>query len=134
MVDMAHDGDDRRTRNRRAFVVGTVEQAFFDVGVRDALDRVAHFLGDQLGGVGVKHVGQRHHASLTHQELDYVDRALRHAVRELLDRDRLGQNDFARDFLLLLLRAVALETLRASTEGRDRTRPFYRRPRSRWRR
>ena len=37
-------------------IVGDVEQAFLDVGFGDAADRVAHFLGDQLRGIGVDHV------------------------------------------------------------------------------
>ena len=81
VIDVAHDGDDRRTRNRRAFLVRPIEQSFLDVGFRDALDRMAHFLGDELGGVGVEHVGQGHHAALAHQKLDHVDRALGHAAR-----------------------------------------------------
>ena len=31
VVDMAHDGDDRRARNGGAFVVGLIEQAFLDI-------------------------------------------------------------------------------------------------------
>ena len=121
VIDMAHDGDDRRARDGRAFVVGPIEQAFFDVGLGDALDRMAHLLGDQLRGVGVEHVGQGHHAALAHQKLDHVDCALGHAAREFLDRDRLRQNDLARDFFLLVLRAVTFQPLRAATERGDRT-------------
>ena len=83
---------------------------------------MAHFLGDQFGRVGVEHVGQRHHAALPHQQLDHVDRALGHAVREFLDGDGLGQHDLARDLFLLVLRAVALQPLRAAAEGGDRAR------------
>ncbi len=46
MIDVAHDGDDRRARLRRIRIVGGVEQAFFDVGFGHALDGVAEFLGD----------------------------------------------------------------------------------------
>ena len=60
---------------------GSIEQAFLDVGFGDALDRVAHLLGDELRGVGVERVGQRDHAALAHQKLDDVDRALGHAAR-----------------------------------------------------
>ena len=41
---------------RSSAIVGDVEQAFLDVGFGDAADRVAEFVGDQLGGVGVDHV------------------------------------------------------------------------------
>jgi hypothetical protein len=75
-----------------------------------------------LGGVGVEHIGQRHHAALAHQELDDVDGALRHAARQLLDRDRFRQDDFTRDFFFLIVGSVALEPLRASTERGDRAR------------
>ena len=101
---------------------GRVEQAFFDVGLGDALDRVAQVLGDDLGRVGVERVGQGHHAALTHQDLDDVDGALGHAVGEFLDGDRLGQHDLARDLVLRFLLAVALEALGAAAERRDRTR------------
>ena len=76
VIDMAHDGDDGRARRRRAFFVRPIEQAFLDVGFGDPLDRMPHLLGDELGGVGVERVGQRHHAALAHQKLDHVDRAL----------------------------------------------------------
>ena len=122
VIDMAHDGDDRRTRHGRAFFVGPIEQAFLDVGFGDALDRMPHFLGDELRGVGVEHVGQGHHAALAHQELDHVDRALGHAAREFLDGDRLRQHDLARDLLFLILRAVALQPLGAAAERGDRAR------------
>ncbi len=38
--------------------VGGDEQARLDVGLGDAADAVAHLLGDDLGGVGVDHVGR----------------------------------------------------------------------------
>ena len=121
VVDMAHDRDDRGPRDRRAFVVGPIEQAFLDIELGDALDRMAQFLGHKLSGVGVEHVSQRHHAALAHQKLDDVDRALRHAARELLDGDRLRQDDLTRNFFLLLLRAVTFQPLRAPSERGDRT-------------
>ena len=57
-----------------AGIVGDVEQAFFDVGFGHAAHAVAHFLGDQLRGVGVDHVVDRHHLALLHQQADDVDR------------------------------------------------------------
>ena len=46
---------------RSSSTSGRVEQALFDVGFGHALDGVAEFLGDQLGGVGVDHVGDLVH-------------------------------------------------------------------------
>ena len=87
VVDMAHHGHDRRTRLGVGGIVDDVEQAFLDVGRGDALDGVAQFLGDQLRGVGVDHVGDLVHRALLHQQADDVDRALGHAVGEFLDID-----------------------------------------------
>ena len=82
--------------------VRRIEEAFLDIGFGDALDRVAQFLGDELGGIGVDHVGDLGHLALAHHQLDDIDAAFRHAVREFLDGNRLGQNDFARKLVLLL--------------------------------
>jgi hypothetical protein len=61
VVDVAHHGHDRRARLGIGGIVDDVEQAFLDVGLGDALDGVAQFLGDQLRGVGVDHVGDLVH-------------------------------------------------------------------------
>ena len=117
VVDMPHDGDDGRTRLQFADV-GRVEQAFLDVGFRDALHRMAELLGYELRGIGVDRVGDLHHLALTHQQFDDVDGAFRHAVGEFLDRDRLGQDHVAGDLFLRLVR-MALQALRAAAEGGD---------------
>ena len=62
-----------RTRLGIGGIVDDVEQAFLDVGGGDALDGVAHFLGDQLRGVGIDHVGDLVHRALLHQQPDHVD-------------------------------------------------------------
>ena len=84
-----------------------------------------HLLGDELRGVGVDHIGDLRHLALSHQQLDDIDRALRHAVGEFLDGDRLGQHDFARKLLLGLLGAMALQTLGAAAERGDRARALF---------
>ena len=85
-------------------IVGGVEQAFFDVGFRHAAHAVAHFLGDELGGVGVDHVVDLQHLALLHQQADDVDRAFGHAVGEIGNGDRLGDGDFAHELFLRLVR------------------------------
>jgi hypothetical protein len=77
---------------------------------------VAELFGDELGGVGVDHVGDLVHLALLHQQPDDVDAALAHAVGELLDRDRLGDDDVARELFLLLGLAMAREALHAAAE------------------
>ena len=102
VVDVAHDGDHRRARLELRRIVGDVEQAFLDVGFRNAAHAVAHFLGDELGGVGVDRVVDLQHLPLLHQQADDVDRAFRHAVGEFLDGDRLGDGDFTHELFLRL--------------------------------
>ena len=98
--------DRRRRRSKRPVSTS-------DFG--DAADGVAHLLGDQLGGVGVDHVGDLDHLALLHQQLDHVDGALGHAVGELLDGDRLGNDHLAHDLL-----ARALSWARARSRSRRR--------------
>src|SRR6185437_12620405 len=95
VVDMAHDGDDRRTRDHRlGRIVGTF-QTFEHVGFGDALDGVAVFGGHEFGGVGVDRVVDRRHDAVLHQHLDDVDGTARHAVGEFGNGDRFGNRHFA---------------------------------------
>jgi hypothetical protein len=121
VIDVAHHGDDRRARLGIGGIIDNVEQALFDVGRGDALDGVAQFLGDQLRGVGVDHVGDLVHRALLHQHADDVDRALRHAVGEFLDRDRFRDRHLADELFLRLVGGVALQPLGAAAERGDRT-------------
>ncbi len=100
VIDMTHDGDDRRARLEVLGVIFLADEAFLDVGLGDPPDRMPEFLGDELGGVGVDHIGDLAHLTVPHQELDDVDAALGHAVGELLNGNDLGHHDVALDFLL----------------------------------
>ena len=57
VVDMAHDGHDRRARQQMRRRSSAAPKAFLDVGFGDAADGMAEFFGDEFGGVGVDHVG-----------------------------------------------------------------------------
>ena len=84
---------------------------------------VAELVDDQLGGVGVDGLVLRRHHALAHQRLDHVGAALGHAVGELLDGDRLGDDDVAHDLLLLWLRMRWRSRSRARrTEASERIR------------
>ena len=102
VVDMAHDGDHGRARLAIFGVILRADEAFLDVGLGDAPHGVAEFLGDELGGVGVDHIGDLVHFAVLHQELDDVDAPLGHAVGEFLDGDDFGNDDVALDFRLRL--------------------------------
>ena len=121
VVDMAHNGNDGRARDEMIILIGLIEQALLDVGLGDTLDGVAHILGDDLRRIGVDRIGDLVHAALLHQQADDIDRAFRHAVREFLDGDRLGDRHLPHHLFLDLGRA-ALETLHAAAEGCDRAR------------
>ncbi len=96
VVDVAHDGHDRRPRQRlelAALRLDLVLEHVFLVAHR----RVAEFLDHQLRGVLVDGlVDGGHHAHL-HHRLDDLVGLDGHAVRELADRDRLGQLHVALD-------------------------------------
>ncbi len=52
-------------RGTRCLVdIRRAEEAFLDIGFGDALHRMAEFLGDELGGVGIDHIGDLHHLAL----------------------------------------------------------------------
>nr|CAI0340834.1 membrane hypothetical protein [Rhizobiaceae bacterium] len=120
VVDVAHDGHDRRTRFQIALVVGNVEDTFLDVGFGDALDGMAEFAGDEFGQVGVDQIAGLHHLAFLHQVLDDVDGAFGHALRQFLNGDGLRQHDLARNLLARLLHHGALELLLATAHGRER--------------
>ena len=110
VVDVTHDRDDGSTRLERSIVgIDIADETDFDVGFRDALRRMAEFLHDEFRRVGVEHIGDFMHRALLHQILDEIDGALRHAVRQFLDRDRFRNDDLASDFLARLLNAHGLQ-------------------------
>ena len=92
-----------------------------DVALADALDAVAELGDQQLGGVLVDGLGERDRRAHLEQRLDEVGAALGHAVGELLDRDRLGDDDVA-DLLgrRAGLHVVALFLLAGAAERGER--------------
>ena len=118
VIDMAHDRDDRRARDGRAFVVGPIEEAFLDVGLAT---RLTEWPISSATSCAVS--ASSTSVSVTMRpwriKLIDVDRPLGHAACELLDRDRLRQDDLTCDFLFLVLPAVTFQPLRAPTERSD---------------
>ena len=87
MVDVAHDGDDRRARQRLVLRVGL--GFLFEEGVRivelGGERRVAHFLDDDHRRLLVELLVDRDHLAELHQLLDDLGRLDRHLVREVGD-------------------------------------------------
>ncbi len=97
VIDMAHDGDDRRARLEIVLDIDLALEADLDIGLGDALQLVAELGDDQFGGVGIDHLVDRRHDVHAHQRFDDVGAALGHAVGEFLHGDRLGDDDVAHD-------------------------------------
>ena len=95
VVDMAHDRDHRRPRLQRLGRVDVGLDLDVDVGFADPDHAVAEFLDQQLGRVLVDRLGDGDRRAHLEQGLDQVGAALGHAVGELLDGDRLGDDDVA---------------------------------------
>ena len=91
VVDMAHDGHDRRARLQVLGLVLDGVDDLFHVGVGNAHGVVAEFLDDKFRRVGVDglvHVD--HHAHL-HQRLDHVGGPFGHPVGKFLHHDGFRQ-------------------------------------------
>jgi hypothetical protein len=107
VVDVAHDGHDRRAPLARGLVEPVDELVLLE---GDVVDRVAELAGDQFGGVGVDHVveGQAAHAHAP-QDAEHGGRLLAHLVGQVGDLDDLVDAD-------ALLRVAHL--LRGDPRGR----------------
>ena len=124
MIDMAHDGDDGGARGYRIAIDFTRGgEALFHFGFGNALDLVAHFFGDELGGVGVDDVVDLEHLALAHQHLDDVHGAFGHAVGQFLNGDGVRDHHLAGDFFLRHLEALGLLLLALGAAAESGKRP-----------
>src|SRR6202041_200712 len=108
VVDVAHDGDHRRTREQMVVHVLVADEADFDVALGDAAHGEAEFAGHQFGGVAVDHVVDLQHQALAHEELDDLDAAHGHPAGQLLHGDDVGDHHLAGTLGLLGAAALAL--------------------------
>ena len=125
VIDMAHDGHDRRPGHHVGVDVGITLKACFHVRLAHALHTMTEFLNDQLRRVGVDTLGQCRHDAHAKQRLHHLDATRGHAVGELGDGYGLWDDDVARHLFLartqarqLLLAAVAFAR---TTHRRNRT-------------
>ena len=97
VIDVTHDGDDRRTRlqvlGRRLRAL----QVLLDLVLLEHLRRVAHLLDHEHRGVLIDRLVDGRHDAHVHQDLDDFGRLDRHLLRELRDGDGLADADFAHD-------------------------------------
>ena len=105
MVNVAHDGDDRRTRFQVFSFVLNLFNRLFNVGIRHALYAVAELFDDQFCGIRVDRLVLRCHNAVLHQSFHNICHAFRHTVREFCNGDRFRKLNIAHDFLALRLSA-----------------------------
>ena len=107
VVNVAHDRHDRRARRFVAFDVGNGLKVFLlDRVRRNDLRLVAQFFDEENRSVLVKHLIDRGHDAHGHELLDRIASLERHTLRDLADRDDLGNLDFPRNELRRALEAL----------------------------
>ncbi len=104
VVDVTHDRDDGCTEFQSGIVrILCRRRNRFRHPIPNPLRRMTELLDDEFCGIRIDHIGDLMHRALLHQILDEIDGALRHTVRQFLDRDGFRDDDLARDFLAGLL-------------------------------
>ncbi len=98
MVDVTHDGHDRRTGDRLAFELQQLGQLFFQRVVADQLDLVAQFFGDQLSGLLIQHLVNGDRRTHLEHELDDFGRFHRHLLGQFGHSDGLADRHFTHDW------------------------------------
>ena len=112
VIDMAHDGNHRRTRPERFFRVLIGGRLNVDIAFGNTLDIVAEFLDQQFRGILVDRLVDGDHHAHVEQRLDQFGTLFGHAVGEFLDGDCLGHDHVAH---LLFARAIiTAATMRAA--------------------
>jgi hypothetical protein len=95
VVDVAHDGDNRRARHQVCLGVGGAFQAHLHIGFRDTTRAVAELLHHEIRGVRIQGLSDCRHDAEFHQRLDHLAGARRHAVGELLHGDVVRKDNVA---------------------------------------
>ena len=117
VVNVTHDGHDRRTRHFRILFQVAFEfaqQRFRIVGL-GGKRLVAHFFDDNHRRFLIKHLVDRHHLAHLHEGLDHFSRLHAHLVGKICDGNRFGYGHFTyhglgRHLNLTLLVLVVLAT------------------------
>ena len=95
MIDVAHDGDDRRTGYEVIIDVLVSQEPGFDIAFRNPPNGVTELSGYQFGGIGIDHVARFEHHAFARQEFDDLDGACGHPTGQILHGYDVGNDDFA---------------------------------------
>ena len=92
VVDVTHDGDDRRTADEVSFVIDLffLRDGFDDLST-DEVGLVAEFFCDHLDGLSVEAHVDRHHQPNAHTGSDDLRHGDVHKAREVTNGDELGE-------------------------------------------
>ena len=95
VVDMAHDGHNRRPWLEGRLVVLVVLDDDIHIGLGNPFRLVPQLEHDKLGRLGIDGLRDGRHDAELHQLLDDIRGALRHPVGQFLDRNVLGNGHIA---------------------------------------
>ncbi len=105
MVNVAHDGHDRRATDQLLFAVISNNQCFFDVCIGNTFYIVTEFFDHELCRIGIEALVDGRHDAHAHQSLDHVGCTFSHTVGQFLNGDNVRDGHVTHDFLFRFLRA-----------------------------
>ena len=128
VIDMAHNGHNRRTRQQFRIRILHAFEAYFDISFADALRPMAKFLHNQFRRIGVNVLCQRRHDAHAEEAFHHIPTTGCHTIGQFLHGDAFRQHHIAhhtfrtgtqtRQFLL------APFTFTRTPDRRDGTRAF----------
>ena len=120
VVNVAHDRDDRRTRQSGIFDVLQFTEDGFGIVRLGGDGLVAHFLDDEHRRVLIEHLVDRDHLPHLHEGLDHFGGLDGHLVGKVRNADRLRHLNFTHHLLLNLLNGfgMTVAVLAATAAGR----------------
>src|SRR5690606_31514949 len=111
VVNVTHDGHDRRAADFFTFVVHGHDQTIFQVAFLDLLDLVAHVFSQDGGGVLIQHLVDGHHVAVLEHVLDNFGSLHRHFLSQFGYGDGFTNYHFTHYGSCRLLEAVLIAFL-----------------------
>ena len=91
VVDVAHNGNNRRTRFEIFFLVIDRVDYVFNIGIRNAHNVVAEFFDNQFGCICVNRLVLSHHHAHLHEGFHHLTHTFSHSIGQLGHHNCLGQ-------------------------------------------
>ena len=106
MVNVTHDGHNRRARFSRSTRVTVAHYRFFQLVFTTQDNFVAHLFGNQLCGFLVDHLVDGRHCAQFHHRFDDLRAFNRHLVRQFANGDSFADHNVTVNGLSRLLEAL----------------------------